>query len=46
MSNRGERQDIGDLYVFAQETIQQMGREALTFFGKGRRQRPVFDQDQ
>jgi myo-inositol-1(or 4)-monophosphatase len=45
MSNAGERKDVGELYVFAQETIQQMGHEALKFFGKGRHRRPVFDQD-
>jgi myo-inositol-1(or 4)-monophosphatase len=45
MSNTGERTDVGELYAFAQETIMQMGREALKFFGKGRNQRPAFDQD-
>ncbi|MGD9366592.1 MAG: inositol monophosphatase family protein [Desulfobacteraceae bacterium] len=36
--------DVGELYVFAQETIQKMGVEALKFYGKGRH-RPPFDQD-
>lgn len=41
----GERKDVGELYAFAQETIRQMGREALTFFSKDRHQKPAFDQD-
>ncbi len=45
MSNIGERRDVGELYAFARETIQQMGREALTFFSKDRHQRTAFDQD-
>jgi myo-inositol-1(or 4)-monophosphatase len=45
MSNTGERKDIGELYAFAQETILQMGREALIFFSKDRHQKPAFDQD-
>jgi myo-inositol-1(or 4)-monophosphatase len=36
--------DIGELSMFAQETIEQMGKEALKFYGQGRR-RPPFDQD-
>jgi myo-inositol-1(or 4)-monophosphatase len=35
---------ISELYTFASETIQLMGREALRFHGKGRRH-PPFDQD-
>lgn len=36
--------DVGELYVFAQETIQLMGDQALKFYGKGRHH-PPFDQD-
>lgn len=36
--------DIGDLSMFALETIEQMGKEALKFYGQGCR-RPPFDQD-
>lgn len=36
--------DIGELSAFALETIHQMGREALQFYGKGRG-RPPFDQN-
>ena len=35
---------IGDLTMFAVETIEQMGREALKYFGKGSHH-PPFDQD-
>lgn len=35
---------IAELYTFATETIEQMGREALKFHGKGRHH-PPFDQD-
>jgi len=44
MKVSGTTLDIGELYVFAQETIQNMGSEALKFYGKGRH-RPPFDQD-
>lgn len=36
--------DVGELYVFAQETLRYMGNQALKFYGKGRH-RPPFDQD-
>lgn len=36
--------DMGELYAFAQETIQHMGREALNFYGKGSH-RPPFDRE-
>jgi myo-inositol-1(or 4)-monophosphatase len=35
---------IKELNLFAQETLRQMGHEALVFYGKGR-QNPPFDQD-
>ncbi len=44
MKKSGDALDVGQLYVFAQETIEQMGEEALKFYGKGRH-RPRFDQD-
>jgi myo-inositol-1(or 4)-monophosphatase len=36
--------DVGELYVFAQETLQRLGHHALKFYGKGHH-RPPFDQD-
>ena len=45
MSNTGERKDVGELYGFAQETIVQLGSEALNFFGKERSRQSAFDQD-
>ncbi len=44
MKGSGSAVDVGELYVFAQETIQEMGSKALQFYGKGRH-RPPFDQD-
>ncbi|MBT8342614.1 MAG: inositol monophosphatase, partial [Desulfatitalea sp.] len=36
--------DIGELSLFASDIIRQMGREALDFYGQGRRHLP-FDQN-
>lgn len=36
--------DVGDFYMFARETIRHLGREAMTFHGKGR-QSSSFDKD-
>ena len=36
--------NVGELYDFAQETLQFMGNQALKYYGKGR-QSPPFDQD-
>jgi myo-inositol-1(or 4)-monophosphatase len=36
--------DVDELYLFARETIQQMGGEALKFYGRGTH-RPPFDRD-
>lgn len=44
MKKSAEALDVGQLYLFAQETIKKMGEEALKFYGKGRH-RPPFDQD-
>jgi myo-inositol-1(or 4)-monophosphatase len=44
MEMTGQTLDVGELYAFSQQTIQQMGAEALDFYGKGRHQ-PTFDQD-
>ena len=44
MKGSGSTMNVGELYVFAQETIQTMGVASLKFYGKGRH-RPPFDQD-
>jgi myo-inositol-1(or 4)-monophosphatase len=44
MKGSNSTMDIGELYVFAQETIQTMGEASLKFYGKGNH-RPAFDQD-
>lgn len=44
MVNSGDVLDVGELYAFAQETIEQMGHEALKFYGKGSHQ-PPFDRE-
>jgi myo-inositol-1(or 4)-monophosphatase len=44
MENSAAVVDIGELSAFSLETIKQMGREALQFYGKGRG-RPPFDQN-
>ena len=36
--------DVGDFYMFARETIRHLGREAMTFHGKGQ-QSSSFDKD-
>lgn len=44
MKEQAAALDIGELSQFSMETIDQMGREAMQFYGKGRF-RPPFDQD-
>ncbi len=44
MNETGQTINVAELYSFAQETIQKMGREALTYYGK-RHHSPLFDQD-
>lgn len=44
MTGSGSAMDVGELYVFSQETIHGMGAKALKFYGKGRHRAP-FDQD-
>ena len=44
MKKEGKSIDVGEFYLFAQETIQSMGGEAMNFYGKGRHS-PPFDQD-
>jgi myo-inositol-1(or 4)-monophosphatase len=44
MKGSGAAVDVGELYIFAQETIREVGSKALHFYGKGRH-RPPFDQD-
>lgn len=44
MKGLSSTMNVGELYVFAQETIQNMGEASLKFYGKGRHC-PQFDQD-
>ena len=44
MEKIDEALDVGELYLFARDTILQMGGEALKFYGKGNH-RPPFDRD-
>jgi myo-inositol-1(or 4)-monophosphatase len=44
MKGLNSTMNVGELYIFAQETIQTMGEASLKFYGKGRH-RPQFDQD-
>lgn len=44
MEQAGDVLDVGVLYAFAQNTIQQLGSEALKYYGKGSH-RPPFDRE-
>ena len=44
MNKTDQTIDVAELYSFARETIQHMGREALTYYGKSHHS-PLFDQD-
>ena len=44
MEKTGDELDVGNLYLFGQDTIRKMGQEALKFYGKGNH-RPPFDRD-